>query len=193
MSYVPDPPWMSLPHGARAYGTEVVCRAALDTLQATLPAMLAAVNTSYPSDPLVLDPPVAYVIGWEENALNLPPEAFPRVTVVAAPRTVVRPFTDQQLGEIQHLLIVEWLVIGLTPTETAVRSWRYSEAVCAVLSQQNEFDEYVMAGVAFQVDEGVPTPLRITRTADGFSHYVSGGTARIPVLGMVGDGRGRYG
>ncbi len=181
----------------RALQTEDIAWALHAAITADLPAALAAVEAWRNAQdrlPLLLPPPVRIDMGFDELAFTLPPESYPRISIIAAPLSPDRPLLgDQRMAEAVHTALVEWLIFvgnraGIAPQdikqEAVIMAWRYGEALLSVLRDNSPFAGFEMGSIAPQVDEGQPTALRLNRNnAQEITGFLAGGTASLVLRG----------
>lgn len=168
----------------KAVQTEDIAWALKDVLDEKLPEALLRVQTERTREVYdLVVPPNGVELGFRYNALQAPPEDYPRVAVIAAPRRDDANQNGQRVTIVTHSVLVEWQVYRPTFTEATIVSWRYGEAVMLVIRENGPYAGFDPRSIAPQIDEGVAMPVRLGLTADPYTGFIAGGTAIIDMDG----------
>lgn len=144
-----------------ALQTEYVARAVEEAIRADLPTWLSTVQTRWAArEPIVLPPPAEITFGFRENVLDLFIDDFPRVAVIAAPRSPLPGQTSQKIALALHSVLVEWQVLGPTVREATLMGWRYGEALLETILAAEPRWPYEIMSITPPVDEGQASSLR---------------------------------
>jgi len=175
-----------------ALATGHIVRALRRAMRDHLDAALEAVEASYAvlaqTEPdvelLPLVPPVAITRGFDELATKRPITDFPRVAILVGPRAPTGAASDQRLAEAVHTPMIEWQCAGSTPDEAMERTWRYGEALLAVLIDQAPYAGFDLESIAPPVDEGLATVLAYKPNTQIPMAYLAGATVTVALKGL---------
>lgn len=172
--------------------TEDICWAVKRELDARLRDALADVQARRDAEysgelpPLPLPYPQRVGVGFNLKILELPASAYPRVSVIGAPRT---PSGDtlrsERLMRAQHHVMVEWIIVSLDQEKATVMAWRYGEAILqAILGGQADFLGFRPITSIPETNEAQPTEIVTDRNnPTGSRIFLAGGSTTIPVEG----------
>jgi hypothetical protein len=167
----------------RALDTEPICWAAIDRLQAELPAALAEVAAFRTRTPLALPDPVEITFGFDEGALDRSEADYPYVMVVGAPRMPDQPATDR-VAQAVHTLVIDWVVCSPIRLHAKLMATRYGEAILAVILKHS-YVGWAPQHAAPQVDDEQAVWVGLDKTRASDKVYLCGGTVSVPLKGRV--------
>ena len=172
--------------------TEDIAWAAYDRLSGALGSALVAVQARRTRNPLTLLPPVSISMGYDDTTIELAANQFPRVAIIAAPRTPEDEGANERITIATHTLLIEWIVFvsmraGVTTHtlkhEVTLIGWRYGEAILDTMMKGRSYAGFSPTNAAPTVDEGQAVPIRLNRNSSDLSGFIAGGMITIPLRG----------
>lgn len=170
-----------------ALQTEDLAWAVHDVLLNELPGNLQEVEARRNAQGraiVTLPNPVLIEFGFDIEALDSPPDKFPRIAFIAGPRTPNTEPTNNFLAMATHEVLIEWMILAESRVEATFRSWRYGEAILQTLIKQSNFAGFQTLDIVPATAEGQPMEYD-TNTGVG-QLYLAGGQTTIPMRGMYG-------
>lgn len=167
--------------------TEDIAWAVYDTLVNNLPAQLEEVEARRNAQgrmTVALPVPAIIDLGFDVEAMDAPPDMFPRVSFMAAPRAPQTVDADQRLAMATHGILLEWMIIANSRMEATVRAWRYGEAILQTLLAMPAFAGFEPETMLPTVQEGQPLEFDgQSSMAPTNRRYMAAGQVTLPVRG----------
>lgn len=172
--------------------TEDICWAIKRELDANLAVNLTEVqdrrNMQYGAEvaDLLLPYPVRLGVGFNLKILELPPEEYPRISVVGAPRgSQGDTFRGDRLAKAQHFVLLEWVIMDQDQERATVLAWRYGEAILqTLLGGYANFAGFTPMTSISDTNEAQPTEIVVDRARPSSRAFIAGGSTTIPLEGI---------
>lgn len=161
-----------------AVQSELIARAVMFDLEMNIADALEEVSAFWTLQDLsmLLDNPATLTFGFEENLINLTEDMFPRIAILAAPVNPEAEGSNARVADAIHTLLLEWHVLKPTANDATVASWRYGQAIAAVLRNKGPWVGFDMLNIVPTVSEGQALRHRGNNTSLDV-RYIAGGVA----------------